>query len=216
MQAESRARKTGSPALTHFARHHLRTFRSAEAAEQYAYPRPQLARLERNGVLHRPAHGYYVVVPQEQVGVPWLPALEAVAAGIGAADFSQGNAILMGISAARLHGAIPRALATAVVAVPRQRGRVKLRDRNGVIIFVKRATDRLDAETLTTELGRALVTSVEQTVLDLAHRPTLGDAEHEVQTAIRSLLRRCDQDRLSELATAQRLRAALNRARAMV
>lgn len=198
-----------------FARRPLRTVRPVDAAEQYAQPRQQLARLARNGVLHRVANGFYVVVPQDQVGLPWLPALEAVAAGIAAADFGPRDAVLMGISAARLHGAIPRALAAAVVAVPRQRARVRLRDRPGTVMFVQRRTDRLDAEMLPTELGRALVTTVEQTVLDLAHRPGLGDAEDEVPAAIRALLPRCERDRLDELAAEQRLRAARDRALAM-
>jgi len=141
-----------------------------------------------------------------------MPSLEAAAAGIAAADFGVRNAPLMGPSAARMHGAIPRALAAAVVAAPTQRNSIPLLDRAAVIQFVKRDTGRLDVEAVSTELGRALVTSVEQTVLDLARRPSLGDAADEVRDAVRALLPRCDQAILDELADKQSLRSALRRA----
>src|SRR3978361_1023355 len=57
----SRAAVGAPPALAARA---LRTFRARDAETAYAYPRPQLARLEHAGALHRPAWGYYVVVPQ--------------------------------------------------------------------------------------------------------------------------------------------------------
>ena len=46
--------------------------------------------------------------------------LEAAAAGIATAIYGPDDVIVMGPSAARLHGAIPRALATATIAVPSQ------------------------------------------------------------------------------------------------
>src|SRR6266581_837403 len=55
----------------------MRTFRTADAAIAYAHPAPQLRRLEQLGSLHRLAHGYYTVVPQDQVGTDWMPTLEA-------------------------------------------------------------------------------------------------------------------------------------------
>src|SRR5450755_4505508 len=205
-------RRRRGAALTSLAGRPLRTVRPVQAGEQYAQPRQQLAKMARNGELHRTANGYYVVVPRAAIGTSWMPPLEAVAAGIAAADFGLDNAVLMGVSAARLHGALPRALAVAVVAVPMQRAKVRLRDRDGSVVFVKRNVDRLDAERLPTELGPALVTTVEQTVLDLAHRPLLGGAGDDVPAAIRTLLPRCDRHRLDELAVEQRLRAARDRA----
>jgi predicted transcriptional regulator of viral defense system len=172
-----------------------------------------MRRLERRGAVHRLAHGYYVVVPQEYVGTGWMPALEAAAAGIATADLGPANAILMGVSAARLHGAIPRAIDTAVVAVPAQRAAIKLADRAATVRFVKRETARLDAERMSTELGPTLVTTPEQTILDLARRPDLGDAEDEVPGAVRILIARADANLLEELAMAQRARASLRRAR---
>jgi predicted transcriptional regulator of viral defense system len=192
----------------------LRTLRPQQAAGVYAQPRVEVRRLERRGALHRVAHGYYVVVPQEHVGATWLPALEAAAAGIATADFGPGQAVLMGLSAARLHGVLPRALGVAVVAVPAQRNPITLTDRDATVRFVKRDTDRLDAERMITELGPVLVTTPEQTVLDLARRPGLGGAEDEARAAARTLLARADPGQLDRLAAAQRARASLRRARA--
>jgi predicted transcriptional regulator of viral defense system len=179
----------------------------------YAQPRGEVRRLERRGALHRLAHGYYVVVPQEYVGTDWMPALEAAAAGIATADFGPGNVVLMGISAARVHGAIPRALATAVVATPSQRNTITLADRDAKVRFVKRDTARLDAERMSTELGPVLVTTAEQTVLDLGRRPGLGDAEDEARDAVRILLTRTDPALLDNLAKAQRAQSSLRRVR---
>lgn len=191
----------------------LRTLRPHQARGVYTQPRAEMRRLEQRGVVHRLAHGYYVVVPQEHVGTAWLPALEAAAAGIATADFGPADAILMGVSAARLHGALPRAIGTAVVAVPAQRNAITLADRPATIQFVKRDTARLLAERMPTELGPTLVTTPEQTILDLARRPDLGGAADQVPEAIRALFARADQDLLGELAAAQHMRATLLRAR---
>lgn len=85
----------------------------------YAHPRPELSRLVDRDVLHRVVHGYYIVVQQDQVGRPWRPGLEAVAAGIASTIYGADRVVLTGISAARLLDAIPRALTNSVVAVPR-------------------------------------------------------------------------------------------------
>jgi hypothetical protein len=158
------------------------------------------------------ADGYYVVVPSEMVGRPWLPGLEAAAAGIASAIYGPDNAVLMGVSAARILGAIPRALATAVVAAPKQHRPISLTDRSAVVQFVKRDTHSLDAERVPTPLGSALVTTPEQTILDLAHRPSLGDAEVEVPSAIAALYERSDKKRIQAIAVDQRLMASLRRA----
>jgi hypothetical protein len=42
----------------------------------------EVRRLERRGALHRFAHGYYIVVPQQHVGTGCMPALGAVV-GVG-------------------------------------------------------------------------------------------------------------------------------------
>jgi predicted transcriptional regulator of viral defense system len=204
-------RRTGVP--IEFARMPMRTLRPMDAEATYPHPRTQLARLEQNGLLHKVAVGYYVVVPQDQVGQLWKPTIEAVAGGIAAAAVGIDHAVLMGVTAARLHNAIPRALAIGIVAAPKRRHDIELCDRVGRIHFVGRPTATLDAELMQTELGACLVTTPEQTVLDLAHRPDLGHAAGEARAAIKTLLRRCDPARLDEIAGQQRLRAALARAR---
>lgn len=207
----TRVRQVGVPAQ--LAAMPLRTFRAQDAESVYAHPRSQLARMERAGALRRVAYGLYVVVPQEHVDTGWMPTLEAAAAGIAAAIFGARHAALMSVSAARVHGAIPRALSTAIVAAPTQHAEIPLLDRDGVVRFIKRDTDVLDIVPATTELGRALVTSVEQTALDLARRPSLGVADDQLPDAVRVLLATSDDKLLSELAAHQRKQAALRRAR---
>ena len=201
-----------TPLPPELARAPLRTIRPVDAGNVYAHPRTQLRRLAEGGVLHRLADGYYVVVPQAAVGRRWLPALESAAAGIGSAIYGPDHVVLMGVSAARVYGAIPRALAVAVVAVPRQHRAISLADRTAVVRFVTRAVDALDAERIDTELGPALVTTPEQTVLDLAHRPDLGGSASDVPAAVAALYIRCDQRRLQTLAVDQRRLASLHRA----
>lgn len=89
---------------------------------------------------------------------------------------------------------------------------ITLADRTAKVQFVKRDTARLDAERMSIELGPTLVTTREQTVLDLAGRPGLGDVENEVRGAVRILLARADPTLLDELAKGQRARASLRRA----
>ncbi|WP_234803483.1 type IV toxin-antitoxin system AbiEi family antitoxin [Mycobacteroides abscessus] len=119
-----------------------------------------------------------------------------------------------GPSAARLHGAIPRALATATIAVPSQHRAIELSDRPAVVRFIERETARLDAERINTQLGPTLVTTPEQTVLDLAHRPELGEVALDVPTAVATLFGRCDEQRIAALAQDQRRTASLRRAEA--
>ena len=190
----------------------LRTIRPRDAGAVYAHPRAQLVRLADHGLLHRLADGYYVVVPQNMVGRRWIPDLEAAAAGIATTIYGDDDIVVMGLSAARLHGVLPRAVATAIVAVPRRHHPIALTDRPAVVRFVQRDTRSLDAERIPTELGPALVTTPEQTVLDLAHRPTLGDNESDVPDAVAALYSRSDKNRLQRLATEQRRLASLRRA----
>lgn len=147
----------------------MRMVRAATAADVYAYLRAELARLTDLGLLHRVATGFYVAVPDDRVGTEWMPGLEAATPGISAAAYGRDDAVVMGVSAARLHGVIPRALATAVVAVSARHDPIRLADRQAVVRFVVRDTARLDAERIDTELGPVLATTAEQTVLDLVN-----------------------------------------------
>jgi predicted transcriptional regulator of viral defense system len=208
------ARASGLP--PQLVRRPFGVLRPVDAIDVYANPPKDLARLAGRGSLHKIATGYYAVVPPHSTDRAWLPSLEAAAYGIAAADYGPDGAVLMGLSAARLHGAVPRALEVAVVAVRKNRPSLVLADRDATVRFVRRDTDRLDAERVNTDLGAALVTTVEQTLLDLAHRPDLGDVPAEANAAIRALWPRADADRLTEIAGQQRLRSALNRARELV
>jgi hypothetical protein len=204
-------RRTGLP--VEFAQAPMRTVRTADGAGVYAHPGTQMVRLRRLGLLHKVAVGYYVVVPQEHIGTDWRPTIEAAAVGVATAALGAGRPVLMGVSAARLRNVVPRALGMAIVAVPDDRRDVVLRDRDGLVHFVERDTDVLDAELMTTDLGQCLVTTPEQTVLDLAHRPNLGHVVDEARAAIAALLPRCKDETLERLAGEQRLRAALTRVR---
>ena len=211
---DRRQQASGLPAA--LARTPAGVVRPIDAREIYVHPRPEFRRLAERGVLHRLATGYYAVIPMGARGEPWRPGLEAAAYGIAAADYGPDAAVLMGLSAARLHGAIPRALAVAVVAAPKQRPALDLADRRARVVFVRRDTRRLEADRVSTDLGTALVTDVEQTVLDLAHRPALGGVANEAMAAIAALWPRCSRERLDQVAREQRLRAALDRAEAWV
>jgi predicted transcriptional regulator of viral defense system len=189
----------------------FRVLRPQDAADVYAHPRPEFARLSDTGVLHRLANGYYAVVPDDQIDLAWLPELETSALGIAAADQGIDAVALMGLSAARVHGAVPRALGVAVVATTGHRNNLNLIDRDAIVVFVRRDVRRLDSQRHKMELGQGWVTSVEQTLLDLAARPELGGLPAEAEAAIHALIPRADHAVLRDLAIAQRRRATLNR-----
>lgn len=188
----------------------LRVLRPQDAAV-YAHPRAEFARLTRAGALHRLAPGYYAAVPDDRIDTGWKPALEAAAWGVAAADQGVQQVAIMGISAARLHGAIPRALGVTVIAVTRHRRTLQMTDRDAHVLFVRRNTATLDLQRHRGELGEGWITTIEQTLLDLATRPTLGGLPDEAQAAIHALLPRADRELLAELATAQRRTPTLHR-----
>lgn len=140
------------------------------------------------------------------MGRPWLPPLEAAALAIATTGNHAGRAALMGVSAARIHAAIPRALGVAVVAVEHHRRTLQLVDRDAEVHFVRRKLSNLDLQRHQTELGQGWVTTVEQTLLDLIARPQLDAAEE----AVHALIPRADVDLLRHLAATQRRIRALN------
>jgi hypothetical protein len=182
----------------------MRVLRPQDATGVYAHPRPEFTRLARSGALHRLATGYSAVVPDDRVGLPWLPDLESSALGIAAADEGSESVSLMGISAARVHGAVPRALGVAVVAASRHRATIRLADREASIVFVRRNIKHVEVERRPLELGQGWVTTVEQTIVDLASRPELGSVADESYGAVRALLLRADQNLLHDLSLSQR------------
>lgn len=186
--------------------------RPQDAADLYTNPRAEFRRMERTGALQRIATGYYVAVPQEHIGDPtWRPPIEDVALGIAAADYGDAAA-LMGLSAARYHGAVPRAHAKAWIATHVSRRPVD-GGSFGLFVFVTRDIDSLDLVRARAELATGWVTGIEQTVLDLLRQPSWADGRGAAEDAVARLLPQCHNDRLDELAAAQRGRSALTRIR---
>jgi len=197
-------------ALRLIARAPMRTVRAPGLAGVYAFPGPALAALARRGVVHRLAHGIYCAVPPEHAGGTWRPSLEAATAAIATALFGDRIPILTGLTAARVHRALPRAIGVGYVAVPTQRRPMGLADRDGEIRFVMRAVASLDAVAVTTELGQALVTTPEQTMLDLARADPRAE-DLDTQEAIDALWPQCDPAVLEEIAAHQRMRTTCAR-----
>ena len=195
------------------ARAPLRTIRTNDLAEVYANPRQEARALERRGLLHRLAHGFYCAVPPEHNPAQWRPTIEAATAGIASAIHGDRVSVLTGLTAARVHRALPRAIGVGFVAVPVQRRPLQLVDRAGRIRFVTRAVEDLDAVLVTTDLGQALATTPEQTVLDLGRADPRGQ-DADGREAIDALWPECDQVVLAEIASRQRMRATLARLRA--
>lgn len=161
-----RGRATGLPPL--LTRRELRVFTTADAADVYAHLRPQFARLVDAGLLRRLHPGLYAVVPAEHVGDGmWRPPLEAAAGAIAGAMYGPDRAVVVGLAAACLHHAVPRALGRATVAVPHWRRPMHIVGTGWTVRFVQRDTDRLDAELIKAELGPILVSTPEQTLGDL-------------------------------------------------
>lgn len=184
--------------------------RPKDAREIYTRPALQFHRWEKEGVLLKVAHGYYVHIPETSRGTAWRPEIEALALGIGQADYDKSEVALMHISAARTLGALPRALAVAVVAVPKRRP--ELETNYGRIIFVQRDVKSLKRIRIETELAVGWCASVEQTALDLAARPNLVKGLTEVtQEAARTLYGRVDEKKLRAILKEQRMETALTR-----
>jgi len=188
----------------------MRTVRAPDLAGVYAFPGPALSALARRGVVHRLAHGIYCAVPPEHVGGAWRPTIEAAAGAIATALSGDRVPVLTGFTAARVHQALPRAIGVGYVAVPNQRRPIRLADRDGEIRFAMRAVANLDAVAVTTELGQALVTTPEQTVLDLARADPRAE-DVDAQEAIDALWPECDPAVLGAIAARQRMRATYAR-----
>ncbi|HJE51672.1 MAG TPA: hypothetical protein K8V15_06805, partial [Tessaracoccus flavescens] len=139
---------------------------------------------------------------------PWSPRLEEAAMAFATALYGPRVPVLYGLGAARFHHAIPRAIGVTVVAVPQQHRPVTLSS-GGRVIFTKVDTDGLQARAETGELGRFLVTTVEQTLVNLVERPELGGMPHEAAAATRALREMADRTTLEKLKTSTRFALAL-------
>lgn len=193
------------------ARAPMQTVRAADFADSYRNPSKELSRRVRAGKLHRLASGYYCLVPPGEDPSVWQPTLETSGAAIATAILDDRVPILIGMSAARVHQAYPRAISEASVAVPTQHKRVVLSDRRaGTITFAQREVGLLDASLVRLELGHALVSSPAETILELARAAEVGPRERE---AIAALWGKTDLDIVEGLTEGRpRLRPALARA----
>ncbi|MEU0880715.1 type IV toxin-antitoxin system AbiEi family antitoxin [Lentzea sp. NPDC005914] len=196
---------------TKLARRANKVLRPRDAADVYAHPRAEFARLLEQAVLRQISTGYYALAPMERLGDPrWRPDLAAVALGVAQADYGKEAVALMGITAARRHGALPRAISTAVVAVPKQRP--PLQTAFGEVVFVKRDVQHLDLQRVETELTTGWMTTPEQTALDIAARPQLGGLEDaDIWPIVRALARTIDWTLAEDLARDQHKPGALAR-----
>lgn len=181
------------------------------ASSVYAQPAAELARLARRGAAIKLARGFYAAVPVGKSADSWLPSLEATAAGIASAIYGVGNGAIWGLSAARVHGALPRALSVGYAMGPTQHGTVELIDRPGRVEFRCRDTQRLELEFFDTDLGPGLVTSIAQTILDLSSSEfaAFDDPRSE---AVRNLMAMVEPRELEVLSERVRGKAALARA----
>lgn len=167
------------------ARAPMQTARPADFADTYRNPSKELSRRAHTGRLHRLASGYYCLVPQGEDPSVWQPTLEAAGAAIATAIFGDRVPILIGMSAARVHQAYPRAISEASVAVPAQHKRVTLSDRRaGTIVFSQREVVLLNAALVRFELGHALVSSPAETILELARAAVVGPRERDAITGL--------------------------------
>lgn len=182
--------------------------RPANFADQFANPSQELKRLADAGAVVRLAHGVYLLSP---LGARpgWRPELEVAAMAWATATYGDRVPVLMGLGAARFHHAIPRPIGVTVVALPVQHRPIDML--GGRVVFVARDVATIDAVSETTPLGEMLVTSVEQTLVDLVARPHLGGLPGEALAAARHLSQRADLEVARELAVRQRRSAPLTR-----
>lgn len=185
--------------LTAIASAPLRTVRPVMLEGVYANPRKELVRMRDAGRLVQIAPGTYTAKPDDvALDRPWRPGFEEAAMAYATAQYADRVPVLYGIGAARFHGAIPRAIGVTVIAVPQQHRPVRLTD-GGRVVFTTADVDRLNARLEHGRIGDFLVTTLEQTYLDLLERPELGGMPAEAAAAIRALVGRIDRDKTLEL-----------------
>lgn len=178
----------------------LRTVRPVMLEHVYANPRKELVHMRDAGLLVQIAPGTYTAKPN---GIPpgqrWRPGLEEAAMAYATAQYADRVPVLYGLGAARFHHAIPRAIGVTVIAVPEQHRPVTMTD-GGRIVFTTTDVNRLAARFERTDLGGFLVTTPEQTLLDLLDRPGLGGMPEQAGAAARAFAARVDLGRAQELA----------------
>lgn len=178
----------------------LRTVRPVMLEDRYANPRKELARMRNDGRLVLIAHGTYTAKPDT---VPpandWRPAFEEAAMAYATAQYADRVPVLYGLGAARFHHAIPRAIGATVIAVPEQHRPITMAA-GGRIVFTTTDVTQLEARLEQGKLGGFLVTTPEQTLLDLLDRPELGGMPTEAAAAAGALAGMVNWDHVRELA----------------
>lgn len=183
------------------ARAPLRTLRYRDLQDLGTNIWRQLDSLVTDGALLRLAHGVYTAPPDGRDARHWRPGLESAGLAIATARHGERRALLMGIGAARHWGAIPRALGSTVIAIPTAGHRPVAVD-TGLVHFVQRDLDLIDAVLEETELGPALVTTPEQTHVDLLLRPSQGGVRDTALTAAQQLSPQLDLEEYGEIVRA--------------
>ncbi len=177
----------------------LRTVRPRLLRDVYANPEKELVRLRDAGRLVQIARGTYMAKPDDVApNRAWQPRLEVAAMAYATAVYGDHVPVLFGIGAARFHHAIPRAINVTVVAVPASHREVRLLT-GGRVVFTVRDATALDARPEQTELGPVMVTTPEQTLVDLIRWPDLGGIPAEAGAAILALRDQVDTARLVRL-----------------
>lgn len=178
----------------------LRTVRPLMLRSLYANPEKELVRLNKAGLVTKIAPGAYTAKADNiPADVPWRPAFEHAAMAYATTQYGNRVPVLYGIGAARFHLAIPRAIAVTVIAVPQQHRPVTLTD-GGNVIFTTTDVDQLEAHFEQTTIGGFLVTTPEQTMIDLLARPDLGGMPNQALAAAAVLACSVDPDRVHQLA----------------
>lgn len=178
----------------------LRTVRPVMLRGLYANPEKELVRMRRDGRLVRIAPGTYTAKPDTiDAAVEWFPRFEEAAMAYATGQYGPRVPVLAGIGAARFHHAIPRALGVTVIAVPEQHRPIVLAN-GGRVVFTCTDTSALDARLETGGLGTFMVTTPEQTFVDLLARPEVGGLPAEASAAAAELAPRVDPGRVRRIA----------------
>lgn len=181
----------------------LRTTRPAGLEGYYAQPAKELSRLVQGGAVVKLAPGTYMAKPDNiRRDETWFPTNEIAGAAIATAQYGERVPVLMGITAARIHNAVNRGLGTVVVAIPGQR-RPATMTNGAVVRYVDRKSGTFASRPEQTALGEVMVTTPEQTLVDLVKRPTLGGVPEEALAAARFLVSRVDIKKALRLADDQ-------------
>lgn len=179
----------------------LRTIRFADVEGLRPNVWRILNRLVDQGAVVRLAHGIYTAPPGGRDGRTWVPGLETAGLAIASARHGARAVALMGVSAARHWGAIPRAIASATVAVSGG-ARRPVEIVGGTVYFIERDINRLDVIVDELELGSALVTTPAQTLYDLLMRPDRAGQRDAALEGARNLAAQVDARAFDEIVTA--------------